>query len=213
VVLALFHQATLGAIYYLMAGKLDTLWWSSMLPVFFLLSSFFVGIAMIAVESSLAEKSVGHKVETSIFSRLIKIAAVVLILYLVLKIIDLAIAGEFGNAFAFDLTGNMFLLELVIGIIVPVIIAFTPAVKTKGGILSFSLLVLAGVLLNRFNVVFTGMADYLNASGGSYFPSWQEFVISFGLVALACIGYLFIVENFNVLSHHKGGKTIETGKA
>lgn len=213
VVLALLHQSTLGAIYYLMAGKLDVLWWSSMLPVFFLISSFFVGIAMIVIESNLAEKAVGHKVETTIFNRLIKISAFALVIYLILKFVDLGIAGELGNAFAFNFTGNMFLLEIVAGVIIPIIIAFTPAIRTKGGILTFSLLVVAGVLLNRFNVVFTGMADYLNAGGGSYFPSWQEFVISLGLVAFVCIAYLFIAENFDYLSHDKERKSIESGRA
>ena len=53
VVLPTLHQSSLGALYLMMDGKLHQLWFSPNIFLFFLLSSFFVGPAMIAVESVL----------------------------------------------------------------------------------------------------------------------------------------------------------------
>ncbi|NMA69860.1 MAG: Ni/Fe-hydrogenase cytochrome b subunit [Desulfitobacterium sp.] len=201
IALPTLHQSSLGELFYIMVGKVDPLWWSPLLPVFFLLSSFFVGAGMIIVESRLSERAVGHKVETSVFRGLAKISGGVMILYLILKIGDMAVRGTFANAFAFDLQSVLFLCEIVFGCLIPIIIAFSSLGKTRNGLLWFGILTVSGVVLNRFNVLFTGMGGYLNRFGGSYFPAWTEFIVSLGLVSMACLAYLFVVENFNVLGH------------
>lgn len=201
IALPTLHQSSLGELFYIMVGKVDPLWWSPLLPLFFLLSSFFVGAGMIIVESRLAERAVGHKVETLVFSGLAKISGGVMILYLILKIGDMAVRGTFPNVLAFNLQSVLFLCELVLGCLIPIIIAFSSLGKSRNGLLVFGILTVGGVVLNRFNILFTGMGGYLNRFGGEYFPAWTEFIVSLGLVSMACLAYLFIVENFNVLGH------------
>ncbi|PHJ38202.1 hydrogenase [Desulforamulus profundi] len=46
------HQSSLGGLYLVAVDKLYPLWWSTLIPYFFLISSFFVGPAMICVEST-----------------------------------------------------------------------------------------------------------------------------------------------------------------
>ena len=46
------HQASLGALYLAFPDKLHPLWYSSMLPWFFLISSFFVGPAVVAFRNN-----------------------------------------------------------------------------------------------------------------------------------------------------------------
>ena len=198
IILPTLHQSSLGALYVIEVGKLYPLWWSMLLPVFFLMSSFFVGPAMVVVETTLAGKAHGHQVERSVLESLIKVSGSLMLIYLVLKISDLFYRGAAGMVFAGNFEGNMFLLEMVAGIIIPLIICFTPGLlSTKGGLLTFSVLVVAGVIINRMNVVFTGMTRSL---GGSYFPSFIEWAISIGLIAIGVLAYLFIVENFNILT-------------
>ncbi|NLI92104.1 MAG: hydrogenase, partial [Peptococcaceae bacterium] len=124
-----------------------------------------------------------------------------MVVYLALKVIDLAATGEIANAFAFNFTSIMFLIELGLGVLVPIIIAFSGSAGTKKGQIIFGLLTVGGVVMNRFNVVMTGMGEYLNKYGGHYFPAWTEFVVSAGLVSIACLLYLFIAENFSILDH------------
>lgn len=202
ITLPTLHQSSLGELFYLMVGKENPLWWSALLPPFFLLSSFFVGAGMIVIESSLAGKAFNHKVDISVLRGLVKISGGAMILYLILKIVDMAVKGTFANAFAFDLPSIMFLCELVFGIIIPIIIAFSSLSSTRKGLLWFGILDVAGVILNRFDVVFTGLGKHLNQHGGYYFPAATEFIVSLGLVSIACLAYLFIVENFNIIEHH-----------
>lgn len=203
IALPTLHQSSLGELFYIMVGKENPLWWSVLLPPFFLLSSFFVGAGMIVIESTLAGKAFNHKVDISVLRGLVKISGGAMILYLILKIADMAVKGTFANAFAFDLPSILFLTELVFGIIIPIVIAFSSLSGTRKGLLWFGILNVGGVVLNRFDVVFTGMGSYLNRHGGSYFPAWTEFIVSLGLVAIACLAYLFIAENFNIMGHQE----------
>ncbi|WP_081410877.1 NrfD/PsrC family molybdoenzyme membrane anchor subunit [Desulfotruncus alcoholivorax] len=203
IVLPTLHQSSLGSLYVIEVGKLYPLWWSMLLPVFFLMSSFFVGPAMVTVETLLGSRAHGHKVDLGVLQSLIKVSGYLMLVYLVLKIVDLYYRGATGLVFGGNLESNMFLLEMVAGIIIPLIICFTPGLrKTTAGLATFSVLVVAGVIINRMNVVFTGMAK---SSGGFYFPSFIEWAVSIGLVATGVLGYLFIVENFNILQGHQTG--------
>lgn len=201
ITLPTLHQSSLGELFYLMVGKVNPLWWSGFLPLFFLLSSFFVGPGMIIIESALAGKAFNHKVDISVLRGLARISGGAMILYLILKIVDIAIRGTFANVFAFDLPSIMFLSELGFGVIIPIIIAFSSLSSTRKGLLWFGLFSVTGVILNRFDVVFAGMGKYLNQYGGYYFPAWTEIIVSLGLVSIACLAYLFLVENFNILGH------------
>jgi Ni/Fe-hydrogenase subunit HybB-like protein len=201
ITLPTLHQSSLGGLFYLMIGKEDILWWSVLLPPFFLLSSFFVGPGMIVVESSLSSLAFDHKVEVPVLRGLVKIAGGAMILYLILKIVDMAVKGTFAQAFAFDFQSILFLIELGFGVVIPIIIAFSSLSATRKGLIWFGILDVFGVVLNRFNVVFTGMGQYINKDGGYYFPAWSEFMVSIGLVAIACLVYLFITENFSIIDH------------
>ncbi|TYO95374.1 NrfD/PsrC family molybdoenzyme membrane anchor subunit [Desulfallas thermosapovorans] len=197
IVLPTLHQSSLGSLYVIEVGKLYPLWWSMLLPVFFLMSSFFVGPAMVTLESFLGARAHGHKPETGVLSSLVKISGYLLVVYLVLKIVDLFYRGAAGLVFAGNLEGNMFLLEMIAGVIIPIIICFNSKLRnSNAGLIGFSVLVAGGVILNRMNVVFTGMAGFM---GGFYFPSPIEWGVSIGLIATGVLVYLFVVENFKIL--------------
>ena len=75
----------------------------------------------------------------------------------------------------------MFLLETIVGFVVPAVIIFSPWIKKGSMQLIAALCGVAGILLNRFNFVFTGMADY---AGVPYSPSWMEIWLVIGLTCL-----------------------------
>ncbi|AEG58715.1 NrfD/PsrC family molybdoenzyme membrane anchor subunit [Desulforamulus ruminis] len=198
IVFPTLHQSSLGALYLIMVDKLYPLWWSPYIGLMFLISSFFVGPAMICVETALAGKAFKHEVPVSVLHGLVRISGVFMILYLALKLYDLANRGVFHLVFAGNLEGNMFLAEIILGVIIPLFIAFSSAGNTRKGLVTFGALVSGGLIFNRMNVVFTGMSAAL---GGWYFPSVMEWAVSIGLVAIGCLAYCFIVENFNIMEH------------
>lgn len=199
------HQASLGAIYLIFPDKLNPLWYTSMLPWLFLISSFFAGLAVVALEVLFSSKMRNEEADMDVLGSLAKIAGYIMIGYLVLKIGDLAARGAFSSVFSGTLEGNMFLLEMVVGVIIPIAICFSPWIRQKGGIATFAGLTAIGVVINRVNVIIVGMYEAL---GPGYVPSWIEWGISIGLLALVILAYIFIVENFAIYST-KQKKTAE----
>ncbi|MGI6093341.1 MAG: Ni/Fe-hydrogenase cytochrome b subunit [Veillonellaceae bacterium] len=198
VIFPTLHQSSLGGLFLIAVHKLHPLWWSPLLPVFFLMSSFFVGAAMVCVESTLAGRAFNHKVPVNVLSGLAKISGYMMICYLALKTYDLISRDAFSLVFTYSLESTFFAAEIVLGIVIPILIVFSKAGKTRTGLFIYGILASIGVVLSRFNVVFTGMAQN---NGGYYLPSIWEFTVSLGLISAGCLAYCFIVENFNILGH------------
>ena len=159
IVLPSLHQSSLGSLYIVAVDRLYPLWWSMLIPFFFVWSAFFLGPAMVTVEGYLAARAYGREPETPVFASLTKVTLVMLIIYLIVKIFDLVYRGVLGMAFNGSFESNMFLIEMIVFIILPIIMYAMPSVRNKlGGVLTASLLVVIGVVFNRMNVVFTGMA-------------------------------------------------------
>jgi Ni/Fe-hydrogenase subunit HybB-like protein len=192
------HQSSLGALYLITVDKLYPLWWSPMLPLFFLLSSFFVGPAMICVESTFAGRAFQHQVPVSVLRGLGQIGGGMMLLYFVLKIVDLVNRGTFSLLFLGNLEGNLFLLEMVVGILIPAVLIFTKFTKTHQGLFIYGLLVSAGVVLNRVDVSLVGLAGQ---AATSYFPSVWEFATSLGFISIGCLLYCFIADNFRIMGN------------
>ena len=149
---------------------------------------------MVCIETELARRAYRHEIPTNVLKNLTRVGARIMAAYLALKLFDIIAQGQVGLLFAGNMQSNMFLLELFLGIIIPLGIIFSPYAKTRNGLLTYSLLVAGGVVLNRMNMVFTSMY-----TSGSYFPSIWEFIVSAGLISVGCLLYCFIVENFVVI--------------
>jgi len=209
VIFPTIHQSSLGGLFLIAVHKLYPLWWSTFLPLFFLLSSFFVGPAMICVESIVVGKAFRHKIDVGVLHGLAKISCYAMMVYLALKTYDLVERGVFGLMFQGNLEGNLFLMEIIMGIVVPIAIVFSKRGKTKGALLIYGLLVASGVVLNRLNIVLVG----IRAGGPIYIPTIWECIVSVGLVAFGCLAYCFLVENFRIFAHHEEKiEEIVTGK-
>ncbi len=200
VLLPTMHQSSLGGLYLIEVGKLHPLWWSPFIPLFFMMSSFFVGPAMVCVETSLAGRAFNHQVDVKVLRSLARIGGVLMLIYLVWKIVDLANRDALQYVFAGGLESNMFQIEMFFGIILPLIIVFSPMSRSRAGLVLYGALTSIGIIINRLNVVITGMVNYY---GPGYIPSWMELAVSIGLVAGGILAYCFIVENFSILGHEE----------
>ncbi|HHU86337.1 MAG TPA: Ni/Fe-hydrogenase cytochrome b subunit [Peptococcaceae bacterium] len=213
IVLPTLHQSSLGSLYIVAVDRLYPLWWSMLIPFFFVWSAFFLGPAMVTVEGTLAARAYKREPEMHIFESLTKVTLVMMIIYLIVKIVDLVYRGVFSMAFNGSFESNMFLIEMIVFVIVPIIMYSINSIRTKlWGVLTASILVVAGVIFNRMNVVFTGMAD---AMGGHYFPTIWEWLITIGMWSALVLLYCFVVENFPILpkeEKHTHGSGVAYGK-
>ena len=190
------QEAAYGAIYLAMPTKLNVIWYSQYLPWACLITSFSGGLCFVALEYRLVNRHYRKVSDDRMIVNLLRIAGAVIILHLVLKIIDLSVRGAWGEVFSGGMEGNMFLLETIVGFVVPAVIIFSPWIKKGSMQLIAALCGVAGILLNRFNFVFTGMADY---AGVPYSPSWMEIWLVIGLTCLIILCYLFAIENLPII--------------
>lgn len=195
-VFPVLHQSSLGGLFLIMKEKMFPLWWSEFLPIYFLMSSFFVGSAMVTIETTLAKTAYGHEIPHEIMLKLTRVGTRIMGVYLLMKLYDLFSMDLWGYVFQGTLQSNMYCIEMLFGIIVPILIILSPLRKSRTGLLIYAWLTVLGVILNRLNCVFTSMYE-----SGSYFPGVGEIIVSVGLISMGILIYCFLVENFNIIGN------------
>jgi len=176
VILSTLHQSSLGTLYLIMPEKLHPFWYSPLLPLFFFLSAIAVGLAMTIFESSLSSKHFGLQLELPVLQELGRVLVVVLGVYGILRLEDLANRGALKLAFHPGYETYLFWLEIVLAIILPLILLSQRRVRSSAKGLYFSaVLVVLGFITNRMNVSITG---FEGSTGVHYFPKWSELAVT-----------------------------------
>jgi len=181
ITLSTMHQSSLGGLFLILRDQLHPLWQSPILPVFFYVSAIAAGLAMVIIESSLSARAFRRGLEMDVLSGLGRMIPYLLGLYFVLKVGDLVLAGDFGLLFEGSLRSNLFLVEMVVGVVLPIVLFALPRVRrSPAGLFWSAVVVVVGLVLNRIDVSLVGPQP---PAGATYFPHWMEFAITIGLVA------------------------------
>jgi len=181
VILSTLHQSSLGTLYLIMPEKLHPFWYSPLLPVFFFLSAIAVGLAMTIFESSMSSKHFGLQLELPVLQELGRALVVVLGVYGILRLEDLANRGALRLAFHRSYETYFFWLEISLAIIVPLILLAQPRVRSSPqGLYFAAVLVVLGFITNRLNVSITG---FEGSTGVRYFPKWSELAVTGMIIA------------------------------
>jgi Ni/Fe-hydrogenase subunit HybB-like protein len=200
VVLSTLHQSSLGSMLLLMPEMLHPLWYSPILPILFLNSAIGVGLAMIIFVTTLNTKAFGYRLNMNILKGLGKAIPYVLGLYLILKLADLGVSGEIGLIFTAYPDNLLWWGEMVIGVIIPIILFSVSSVRgNRKAVFTGAVLVILGLILNRFNVTMFGLNIRF---GYSYFPSLMEFAIMSGLIADSLI-VVWLAHHFLPMTHRE----------
>lgn len=208
VILSTLHQSSLGSLYLIVPEKLHPLWYSSLLPIFFFISSIAVGFAMVMFESFLSARAFNKQLEKSLLMELGRIVVFILSLYLILKLQDFARRDTWNYMFINKSETYLFWLEMFIGILLPMILLSIPKIRQNQKILFWStLMVVIGFVMNRLNVAITGMESYANAK---YFPSWMEVSVTLMIVAIGFAAFRFAAKNLNIFEVTEPVKMLES---
>ena len=202
VMLSTLHQSSLGAVFLISPSKMSPLWWDTKLPFHFLVSAVAMGLSMVSFETMLSGKFHQHKVDKEIFYGLARGSLIVLSFYLLLKVYQLFAVASPGMAFDGSVEGNMYLLEMLIGVVAPIGILSVKKMRTNiNTIFSVNIMVIVGVILNRLNVCLFSMESYNAWRGFSYSPSWKEFLVSLGVISLGVFLYKMSAKHLPLFSH------------
>ena len=190
VMFSFLHQSSLGTLYLVIPQKLHALWYSEMLPLMFLLSAIAVGPAMIVIEAFYTKRD-KRNWNINLYSELTKAMPILLGIYLIVKIADLVISGELSLLNTTELNSKLWLLEMIVGVILPMILFLPKSFRENPKILHFaSVLVVLGLILNRLSVSVFGFSDSAYAT---YYPSWQEYFITIGVFSMGLIIFKFLM--------------------
>ncbi len=199
VLLSTLHQSSLGAVYLITAKKLSPLWYNSQVPTLFLISAVMMGLSMVSLETILSEKYFGHKADIGILSGLARGVLITGIIYFLAKLFFLIKGPGIATAFNGSMEANMYLLEMIVSVIAPIILLSMKSVRENARSLFFvDILVVAGILLNRLNVSIFGVYRDQAATGLSYFPTWMEFVVTLAFISLSVVGFKVSVKYLRV---------------
>lgn len=196
VTLSSLHQSTLGTLYLNMPYRLDALWYSPILSLLFFTSSVMAGLSVAILTYLLASRIRHRDADNDITSGLARGAAWVTLVYTLLKLGDMALAGELPALFAFDRVSLLMWLELGVGCILPMILFFTPRLRVqRRWQVSGALLILFGVLLNRFNAT---LFAQIARPGASYSPNIVEWLSTLGVLAAVALAWYLGVRYLSI---------------
>ncbi len=196
--LSTLHQSTLGTLFLMFPEKMNPLWYSPYLTLFFFTSAIATGCAMIIIESNLSARFLGQQLESDLLQTLGKAASLVLLFYAVIKAYDLITRGATAYLTVPGLHSTLYWIEMFFGVLVPMIVLGTKRGRENPRtLLASSILVVGGVVLNRLNTTFLGWWNY-TSGGPVYVPTLAEVTVTVGLVSIGVVAFGLIAKNFPV---------------
>ncbi|MDF1591971.1 MAG: Ni/Fe-hydrogenase cytochrome b subunit [Desulfobacterales bacterium] len=198
IVLSCLHQSGLGSLMLIAPYKVHPLWYTPILPLLFLLSAFAAGYPMVTFESIIVAKSFGRKPEMEVLTPLARFMPLFMGTYLSFKIGDMLVRGTYIYLLDGTYQTNSFLVEVLVGVVLPFVLLIFRKVRQSPGWLFFaSIVFVLGILLNRINVFVVSFTPPYKLV--SYFPSVGEMFITVGLIAGLMFLYRVCVFIFPVL--------------
>ena len=190
------HQSSLGSLMLLAGTKVHPLWQTPLLPLLFLISVVAMGYGAVVIESTLSTKFFKRPSETVILHRLARVVAPINVVYVGLRLFDLAMRGDFGLIFTSGGFSLLFLIEIVL-FLAPALLVYSKQGARAGTLFRFGMMVLLAGALYRFS---TFLIAFRPADGWVYFPSVVEILITAGVIAGEIAAYIAIVKTFPILS-------------
>lgn len=202
IILSTLHQGALGALFTYAPGKVHPLWYSeNYLWIFYFCSSVFAGLCMVIVVSTVVKRTMAWRCDRNFLDNLDRItlglakgASMALVTYLVIKLIGIAHDNEW--AYLATGWGRWFLLELLLGVITPIILFSVAIRRNMVGLIRFTaFLTVLGIVLNRLNTALIAF----NWNLYQEIPHLFEAMISVTLFCVYLVTYRFILYRLPVL--------------
>jgi len=205
VILSTLHQSSLGSLFLIVPEKLYPLWYSPLLPLLFYISSIAVGLAMTIFESWHSSRAFGRALELPLLMSMGRVLAVVLSVYLWIRLLDLSHQHAFALLAQNRIETWLFVLEIAL-MAVPMVLLYQARIRRQPGALyACAVMVVFGFIANRLNVGTTGLEA---GSGTHYFPKWTEVAVTLSIVGVGFATYRMIAQYFPIFEveeHHGAG--------
>ena len=196
-------------------------WYGAQLPIYFLTSAFLCGAAAMVLFNHMAYKIRGREMSEAVKNAVIsggKVMTLVLVLYTVAtfwRLISFFVGGaELGRVAAGSLINgplavNFWLLEIVVGLLIPLVLVLFSRLKNIPTLALAGLLILIGQFVARYDLVVVGQIVPQNYGWDqsptylTYIPSVFEFGVIIGGIGIVVLGFLIGERMFGKLFDQK----------
>lgn len=202
ITLSTMHQSGLGALYLMAKDKIHPLWYSEFIPILFLVSSVFAGLAMVIFEGSISHKVFFDqlndkkiKEHDGIIHGLSKICAGAMFAYFFLQFL-VFIHGKNWDLINTPM-GYWFLVEMIGFVFIPMLLFYYSYRRRNLFMVRLAaILTMIGVILNRLNVTVIG---FRWDAAIHYVPSWMEIVVTLAVIFTEIWVFRWIIRRMPVL--------------
>jgi Ni/Fe-hydrogenase subunit HybB-like protein len=198
------HQSSLGSLLLLSGPRLHELWNTPLLPLLFLISCVAMGYGAVVLEGALSSRYFGRDPHHKMLADLGGILGGVTAAYLLIRVADLAVRGQLGALFAFDVYGVMSLIELALFAAAVWMLRSAESRASMARLFRAAMCLMGAGSLYRFDVfllAFNPGAHY------RYFPNLNELLITIGLVAGEVAAFIILVRIFPILAGASDGSS------
>lgn len=187
VLLSMLHQSSLGSLFLIVPGRLHEFWYTPLLPLLFFLSAVSVGLVMTIIESTLSARAFGRAIEGDVLRQVGRIAAVIMSLYLIIRFAEMSRSGVLMSLWPVDRAGFLFLTELALGFIIPIILFSSYKVgQNTRWLYHAAQIALLGFIINRLNVSISGFEV---VAGKVYIPAWTEMAVTLMIITVGVVAF------------------------
>jgi molybdopterin-containing oxidoreductase family membrane subunit len=179
-------------------------WHSTLLAPLFIVSAVASGVALVVLATVFSRVFLGLDIADEVIlglGRILFFTIPILAYFLLAEMLTVTYAREPAGLsvfreMMFGPWAALFWFDLVGGLIVPFFILLVPATRTVGGIGFASLLVVVGVLAERWNIVVPSLLGYagLPYPAASYAPTWPEISLTLGVYAVGVLVFLVLAK-------------------
>jgi Ni/Fe-hydrogenase subunit HybB-like protein len=191
------HQSSLGGLMMMAGLKLDPLWHTGFLPLYFLLTAFIMGFGVLYFESIFSSAAFGRPLEHRLLATLGHYVAGVIFAFLALRFVILGLEGKLGLLASAGRLGFFFWAEVLVLLGAAARFLQASTAGRPDRLLQAALLSMLGGTLYRIDVF---LVAYDPGNGWVYFPSVAEILITLGLIATETVVYVLVVRRFPILA-------------
>jgi Ni/Fe-hydrogenase subunit HybB-like protein len=195
IMISTLHQSSLGTLFLITPEKLHPLWYTPLLPILFLLSAVGVGPLMLILGILTIRYVYRKDTDTETLAKLAFPAFIVVAICGLIRIVDIGARGKFPIIFDGSWQSAVFLIEIALTVIIPVILLGVRKLRySQAGLAIASLCAVIGLGLDRANIA----GIMLKSAGPQYVPTIFEVFVSLGIVTGAILAFLFAIERYKV---------------
>lgn len=219
--LSLLHQSSLGATYGVLSGR--AIWYKPSLPVMFIISAIAGGMSLTMLASMIVGRLRNQQfLPPQVCVGVTKTIGFITLGYLYMKIWDWAATSYYSHTPATagmlerlnattPYSATFWGVEVILGGLAPAIILLLPNLCGRKNLVMLALgSIIAGVVINRWNVTLSGLVAPPAWSPGvlgnviavSYSPSIIELLVALGIVSYAFLGFTLGVRYLEIYPRH-----------